>query len=120
LPISTSPVFPLPGDPHTRIFPLVLASTVDANCFRGDNRTVWTLFNAAYRTFRGDCLRVPHNPGAVYIDAFSGKPVAHGIEKGYAVLAVVLAPRGVGCVVEIRKRFSRKAGRRFCFEERKN
>ena len=81
--------------------PLVstLRPTVYANRFGGKRHTVWTLFNAEYRTFRGDCLRVPHKPGTRYVDAFSGQELRTRVEQGQAILGLELRPRGVGCVV---------------------
>jgi hypothetical protein len=81
--------------------PLVptLRPTVYANRFTAGAKTVWTLFNAEYSTFRGDILRVPHRPGAHYFDAFTGAEIKPRINAGYAVLAVVLGPQAVGCIV---------------------
>ena len=83
------------------VFPLVptLKPTVYANEFRSPKVTAWTIFNAEYRTFRGDLLKVPHKPGAVYREAFTGEEIKPRIEKGQAVLAVTVGPRDVGCVV---------------------
>ncbi|MCX7597792.1 MAG: DUF6259 domain-containing protein, partial [Armatimonadetes bacterium] len=81
--------------------PLVptLRPTVYANRFSAPGKTVWTLFNAEFSTFRGDVLRVPHRAGTQYLDAFTGKPVGVRLEGGWARIPVVLGPRGVGCVV---------------------
>ena len=85
--------------------PLVptLCSTVYANRFSGKGRTVWTLFNAQFRTFRGDCLRVRHKPGVRYIDAFSGGTIEPRIKRRKAIVPVELGPRGVGCIVALRE-----------------
>lgn len=89
----------------SEVSPLVptLRGTVYANEFRGRQVTVWTLFNADYRTFRGDLLRVPHVAGTVYRNAFSGQEITPRLEKGHATLAVTVGPRDVGCVVAERK-----------------
>ena len=81
--------------------PLVptLCPTVYANRFIGKGRTVWTLFNAQFRTFRGDCLRVPHQRGARYTDAFSREGIEPRIKRGKAIVPVEIGPRGVGCIV---------------------
>lgn len=83
------------------VAPLIptLRPTVYANEFRGLQHTAWTLFNAEYRTFRGDLLRVPHAAGRRYVDAFTGEEIAARTEGDTAVLAVELGPRAVGCVV---------------------
>ncbi len=73
--------------------------TLYANRFVGARHTVWTLFNAEYRTFRGEALRVPHRDGVRYVDAFRGKAVPAQVEDARATLSVELGPQGVGCVV---------------------
>ncbi|OGV68571.1 MAG: hypothetical protein A3K19_08555 [Lentisphaerae bacterium RIFOXYB12_FULL_65_16] len=84
--------------------PLVptLIPTVYANRFTGKQHTVWTLFNAEYRTFKGPCLRVPHTEETRYIDAFTEKPVPAELKDGLATIACELAPRGVGAVIATR------------------
>ena len=83
------------------VAPLIptLKPTVYANRFSSEEHTVWTLFNAEYRTFRGDCLRVAHEEGTRYVDAFSGDEIDVRIEGGVATIPVELGPRAVGCVV---------------------
>jgi len=78
-----------------------LAPTVYANRFTGSKCTVWTLYNAQFRTFRGDCLRVPHKEGTQYLDAFHDEEAEVRIERDNAVLPVELGPRAVGCLVAI-------------------
>ncbi len=79
-----------------------LAPLVYANRFTGPKRTVWTLFNADYKTFRGEALAVPRRAGARYLDAFSQAPIKPRLEGDQACLTVTLGPRAVGCVVEER------------------
>ncbi len=81
--------------------PLVqtLAPTLYANRFRAGGKTVWTLYNAAFTTFRGDALRVPYAAGLRYAEAFSGGPIQPRVEGAWAVLPLTLGPRAVGCVV---------------------
>ena len=81
--------------------PLVptLEPTVYANRFAAPGKTVWTLFNAGFSTFRGEVLCVAHRKGARYVDAFTGKPLAARIHGQWAFLPLVLGPQGVGCVV---------------------
>ncbi|NPV46966.1 MAG: hypothetical protein HPY69_08400 [Armatimonadetes bacterium] len=83
------------------VAPLVptLKPTVYANRFTGPRATVWTLYNAQYRTYRGDLLRVPHRPGTRYRDAFSGQEIRARIEGGQATIAFTIGPGAVGCVV---------------------
>jgi gamma-glutamyl hercynylcysteine S-oxide synthase len=61
--------------------------------------TAWTIFNAEFRTFRGDLLRVPHKAGTRYRDVFTSQEIRPRVEKGQAILAVTVGPRDVGCVV---------------------
>jgi len=81
--------------------PLVptLRPTVYANRFSGPGKTVWTLFNAEYRTVRGDLLRVPHAPGTSYVNAFTGAPIDAAIAEGMATIPLELGARRVGCVI---------------------
>ena len=71
-----------------------------ANRFATPSKTVWTLFNANYRTIRGKLLVVPHREGARYHDAWNGRPVDATVEKGKATLTFAVGPRAVGCVVQ--------------------
>ncbi len=74
-----------------------------ANRFPARSETVWTLYNAGYRTYRGPVLRVPHVPGVRYWDAWNEtelEPVIHGDE---AILNYSLGPRDVGCITRTRK-----------------
>lgn len=78
-----------------------LIPTVYANRFTGGGRTVWTLFNADFRTVRGDLLRVTHTPGARYLDAFTDRPIEVTLAGGMATIPLELGARRVGCVVAI-------------------
>jgi len=81
--------------------PLVptLMPTVYANEFRSPKVTVWTIFNAEYKTWRGELLRVPHQSGTRYYDAFQETEIKPRVEKGEAWLPVTIGPRDVGCLV---------------------
>jgi len=70
-----------------------------ANRFSTARKTVWTLFNANYRTVRGRLLVVPHKGGAKYLDAWSDKPIRAVVKDGTAELWFEIGPRSVGCVV---------------------
>ena len=78
-----------------------LVPTVYANRFSGGGRTVWTLFNADFRTVRGDLLRVTHAPGARYVDAFTNRPIEATVTDGMATIPLELGARRVGCIVAI-------------------
>jgi len=73
---------------------------VYANRFRGGKVTVWTLFNANYRTLRGKLFVVPHKRGTEYYDSWNNKPVKAAIRNGVAELSFEIGPRSVGCVVQ--------------------
>ena len=77
--------------------------TVYANRFSAADRTVWTLFNARYHTFRGDCLRVPHTQGTHYVNAFTDQLIAASVDGGRATIPIELGARGVGCVIAHRE-----------------
>jgi len=81
--------------------PLVptLTPTVYANEFRGPTVTAWTLFNAEFRTMRGDLLSVRHRDGVRYVNAFSGQAIKARTVRGQDLIPVTIGPRDVGCVV---------------------
>jgi len=76
---------------------------VYANCFPGQQRTLWTLWNARYQTVRGPVLAVEHHAGDRYLDAWNDRPLEPQIRGHQAVLAVELAPQGLGCIVQLRQ-----------------
>lgn len=76
---------------------------VYANAFPGQKETVWTLFNADYRTVRGPLLEVRHVDGAVYRDLWNGVDLKPAIKGTRAVLNLSLGPREIGCVAQLRR-----------------
>ena len=74
-----------------------------ANAFPAKNETVWTLFNADYRTHRGAALAVEHVKGATYRDEWNGVDLKPVIKGRQAILSVTIGPRDVGCIVQRRK-----------------
>jgi hypothetical protein len=72
---------------------------VFANQFVGPKETVWTLYNANGRGVSRPVLRLRNIEGARYEDAWNERPLAPEIKDGYALIAVELDPKGVGCVV---------------------
>ncbi|MFW6162023.1 MAG: DUF6259 domain-containing protein [Planctomycetota bacterium] len=86
----------------TEVEPLVRTEVphLFANRFAAPGKTVWTLFNATYRTVRGTLLVVPHRAGATYRDAWNGRPLAATVRDGRAALALEIGPRSVGCVTQ--------------------
>jgi hypothetical protein len=73
-----------------------------ANEFAGAKETVWTLFNADYRTYRGPALSIRHVEAATYRDRWKGVALAPQVRGGRAVVALEIGPREVGCVVQTR------------------
>jgi len=71
-----------------------------ANRFSTPGKTVWTLFNANYRTQRGRLLTVPHRVGRSYRDAWHARPVEAATRGGQATLTFEIGPRSVGCIVQ--------------------
>lgn len=70
-----------------------------ANRFAGPKQTVYTLYNSTPGTQRGALLRVRHEPGASYWDAWSGQKLVPVVRGGYAVLSSEIGPMAVGCLV---------------------
>lgn len=85
-----------------------LEREVHANCFPGEGRTVWTLYNARYTTFRGPVLAIEHRPGATYRDAWNDVRLEPEIVDGKAVLRLRLDPQQLGCVVQEWKQEQRR------------
>jgi hypothetical protein len=77
---------------------------VFANEFRAPGETVWTLYNANGRTVRQPVLKVKHLPGATYENAWAGRAIEPEVRDGFALLAVDVGPKAVGCVVQHSKR----------------
>ncbi|NOZ21028.1 MAG: hypothetical protein GXP25_08055 [Planctomycetes bacterium] len=82
--------------------PLVRTETPNlfANRFSTSRKTVWTLFNANYRTLRGKLMVVPHREGTNYFDSWNNRPVEATIKGGMAELSFEIGPRQVGCIVQ--------------------
>ena len=82
--------------------PLVptLLPTVYANRFSTAKETVYTLFNADYRTVRGPLLRVPLSRGKTFSNAFGGDQLQPRVAGNQAEVALELEPWGVGCIVQ--------------------
>ncbi len=84
--------------------PLVptLVNGVFANRFSSALKTVWTLYNANWRSVSGEILAVPHVDGARYFDAWNGKEIKPRIVGKTAFVSLKIEPHGVGCVVQRR------------------
>lgn len=69
-----------------------------ANCFRGKGRTVYTLYNRAYNTYRGEALKIKHIDGTVYFDAWNDKEASVEIKDGFAYISVNIDAQEIGCI----------------------
>jgi hypothetical protein len=92
------------ADCFTTDYPEILVPTesgdICANKFPGKDRTLWTLYNKAYCTRRGELLSVQHTEGAIYYDAWNGKRMDVRIYGGKAYLNLEIDPQSVGCIVK--------------------
>lgn len=79
-----------------------LSPAICANRFPAENRTVYTIYNRAYVTFRGKAIKVPHEEGNVYYDAWNEKMLDVEIKDGFAEIYLTVDAQQMGCI-EIRK-----------------
>ena len=75
-----------------------LTPAICANKFPGKGRTVYTIYNRAYNTFRGKALKVEHIEGAEYYDAWNEKPLKVEIKDGYAEIYLEVDAQQMGCI----------------------
>ena len=76
-----------------------LSPAICMNKFPGKGRTVYTVYNRAYTTYRGKILRVKHTEGATYYDAWNDKPLKVEICDGYAEIYLDIHAQSMGCIV---------------------
>ena len=74
---------------------------VSANRFNGDEKVIWTVFNANYRTVRGRLLEIAPKPGSRYVDLWNDAPVSIETTGNTASLMVEIGPRAVACISEV-------------------
>ena len=89
-------------DPEMMIESLSPAMCV--NKFPGKDRTVYTVYNRAYRTFRGEALSVPHSEGNVYYDVWNERELTVKIENGYAKISLEVDAQSIGCILVFSKK----------------
>jgi hypothetical protein len=68
------------------------------NRFGTDEKVIWTVFNANYRTARGKLLEIPTSGGAQYVDLWNGAPVTTSTKGDTTWLVVEIGPRDVACI----------------------
>jgi hypothetical protein len=76
-----------------------LSPAICMNKFPGKGRTVYTVYNRAYTTYRGKILRVKHVEGATYYDAWNDQPLKVEIRDGYAEIYLDIHAQSMGCIV---------------------
>jgi hypothetical protein len=70
------------------------------NRFTSDKCSVYTVYNANFRTVNDVIFRVKHQDGMTYKNIWNNKPVAISkVEDGYDYLSFEMAPRDVACIV---------------------
>ncbi|MBR5139877.1 MAG: hypothetical protein IKV16_02365, partial [Clostridia bacterium] len=76
-----------------------LSDAICVNKFPGKERTVYTVYNRAYRTYRGEAMRIPHTDGAEYYDVWNDKKIEYTVRDGYAYLNLTVDAQSIGCVL---------------------
>jgi len=77
------------------------AGEIYANRFPGRNRTVWTLWNGRFATYRGVVLELPYKANAKYYDLWNVQAIEPKREGDKVRLHVSeMAPQGLGCILE--------------------
>ncbi len=76
-----------------------LSPAICANCFPGNGRTIYTIYNRAYSTYRGKILKVKHIDGAKYYDAWNEKELKVEIKDGYAEIYLTVDAQEMGCIL---------------------
>ena len=76
-----------------------LSPAICANCFPGDGRTVYTIYNRAYSTYRGEILKVKHIEGATYYDVWNNKSLEVAVKDGYATMNLTIDAQEMGCIL---------------------
>ena len=80
-----------------------LSPAICMNKFPGRGRTVYTVYNRAYTTYRGSALRVKHEEGNEYFDAWNNEPLKVEIKDGYATVDLTIHAQSIGCIVITQK-----------------
>ena len=76
-----------------------LSPAMCINKFPAKKRTVYTVYNRAYRTYRGDAFRIPHEEGNTYYDVWNDAPLNVRIESGYATVELEVDAQSIGCIL---------------------
>jgi hypothetical protein len=76
-----------------------LTPAVCMNKFPGKGRTLYTIYNRAYSTFRGEALKVEHKEGAKYFDVWNNRELEYTVCDGYATIKIEIGAQEMGCIV---------------------
>ncbi len=76
-----------------------LSPAICANCFPGEGRTIYTIYNRAYSTYRGKVLKVKHIEGTKYYDVWNEKELQVEIKDGYAEIYLTIDAQEIGCIL---------------------
>jgi hypothetical protein len=71
------------------------------NRFGADEKVIWTVFNANYRTVKGRLLEIESKPSARYVDLWKDAPITTSTSGDIAALVVEIGPREVACIAEV-------------------
>jgi formylglycine-generating enzyme required for sulfatase activity len=82
-------------EPHT---PTVQLGAFSSK-FPAPERTLWTFVNRNEYDLDGDQIRVPHQAGMQYFDAYHGVELRPKVRDGFATLAFALEGNGYGALV---------------------
>lgn len=76
-----------------------LSPAICINKFPAKDRCIYTVYNRAYRTYRGEAVRIPHEEGNVYYDVWNDAPLSVKIEGGYATAVLDIDAQSIGCIL---------------------
>ncbi|MDP4133561.1 MAG: DUF6259 domain-containing protein [Bacillota bacterium] len=74
------------------------SEAICANKFGTLGKTIYTLYNRAFATYRGDLLVVDHKEGNTYYDAWNESPAEVTITGGKAHIKGSLGVQEIGCI----------------------
>lgn len=69
------------------------------NSFPKNGRTLYTVYNRAYSTFRGDAVKLPYKKGMRIYDVWNEKELSFRVEDGLAVVPMEIGAQEVGCIL---------------------
>lgn len=69
------------------------------NKFPAKIRTLYTIYNRAYSTYRGTVLKIPHTVGMRYYDVWNEKELEVNVSDGFAEIFMEIGAMEMGCIV---------------------